>query len=311
MLEAIQRWGPVRFVLDWTKEHSLPGFGGVPIYDVVRFILKEAQEDDITTRANSMAFSFFLALFPAVIFLFTLTAYLPIADNFLPTLKEYLEQIMPTRAGDYLFNMILDVVAIQRGGLLSVGFALALLFSSNGMLAMMRGFEKSYPQSFRNRNMLEKRWVALRLTFLSVILLLVSVTLIVLWSLMLNWLSELFGTDFVHSLGFSLIQFLIVGMTLYAIISIIYRVGPAFHVKVSWFSPGTSLATSLSLLSSLGFSYFVNNYGTYNQLYGAIGALIVILLWIQINCFIILVGFELNASIRVNRDLRRLEIENS
>lgn len=295
----------VQFILDWAKSHSLPGFGGVPIYDVMLFILKEAQRDDITTRANSMAFSFFIAFFPAVIFLFTLTAYLPVADNFMPALKAYLEQIMPTRAGDYLFKMIVDIVAIQRGGLLSAGFFLAIYFASNGMLAMLRGFEKSYPQSFRQRNIFEKRWVAIRMTFLSLILLLLSVTLVVLWNLLFKWLSGVFEVDFMHSIVFSVIQFIIVGLTLYTIISIIYRQGPAFYEKLSWFSPGTSLATTLSLLTSLGFSYFVNQYGTYNQVYGAIGALIVILLWIQINCFIILIGFELNASIRVNRDLRR------
>src|SRR5690606_13633133 len=303
-LDKLMSLGPVQTGLDWVKTHSLPGFGGVPIYDVALFIYREAQEDDITTRANSMAFSFFLALFPAVIFLFTLTAYLPIADNFLPTLKNYFEQIMPTKAGEYLFNMIVDIVAIQRSGLLSVGFLTALLFASNGMIAMMRGFDKSYPQSFRNRKMIEKRWVAIKLTFLLVVMMLVSIALVVLWSVILRWLSELFEVDFLNSLAFSLIQYLIVGLTLYTAISIIYRVGPAFYEKLSWFSPGTTLATSLSLMSSMGFSYFVNNYGAYNQLYGAIGALSVILLWIQINCFIILVGFALNASIRVNRDIR-------
>lgn len=303
-MDRVANWGPVKMVLDWAKSHSLPGFGGVPTYDVILFIIKEAQRDDIVTRANSMAFSFFLALFPTVIFLFTLTAYFPIADNILPAMKDYLDQIMPTKAGDYLFKMIVDVVAIQRGGLLSLGFFTAIYFASNGMMNMMRGFEKSYPQSFKNRNMFQKRWIAIQLTLLSVVLTLVSVTLVVLWNLLLKWLSGVFDIDFLQSTAFVFIQYLIVAITLYTIISIIYRFGPAFYEKLSWFSPGTSLATALSLLSSLGFSYFVNNYGAYNQLYGAIGALIVILLWIQINCFIILVGYELNASIRVNRDLR-------
>lgn len=265
-------------------------------------------EDDITTRANSMAYSFFIALFPAIIFLFTLIAYLPIANSFLPAMQGYIQQAMPTKAGDFLFNMIIDIVEIQRGGLLSFGIILAIFFASNGMLSMMRGFDKSYPETFKDRNIFQKRWVAILLTLISAVLLLFSMTLLVVGTNIFEWLTQMTSLDAIGGgIIFGIVRFIIVVLTIYTLITIIYRIGPAFRRRMSWLTPGATLATSLTLISSLAFSWFVNTYGQYNQLYGALGALIVILLWIQINCFIILVGFELNASIRVNRDLRSVK----
>ncbi len=291
-------------VLKWSKTHSMPGFYRIPFYDVISFIIKEFQRQDVTTRANSMAFSFFLAIFPSLIVLFTLIPFFPIFSNFQDTLYLQIKQIMPNEAGEALFNRIRDIATRERGGLLSLSFFLAVFFSSNGMLAAMRGFEKSYQETFIRRTVWQKQLVAIKLTLLLGALLIGSVAFIVLGNYLRQLLLEFISKDFFTILGFSLIQWLAVIILIYLGVAFIYRYGVSARKRWNLFSPGATLATVLSIIASLGFSFYVDNFGSYNELYGPIGAIIVLMLWIQINSFSLLIGFELNASIAVNRDIR-------
>jgi len=278
----------LRELLAWTKRYSLPGFAGVPIYNIVVFVYNETLKDNITTRANSIAFSLFIALFPFVIFLFTLIPYL---DSLIPmgnpieVLRENLETILPNNANNYLLNIIEGVVGIQRDGLLSFGFALAVFFASSGVLTMMYGFDKTYKKTFKTRSYLRMRLVAFNLTILLGLLFILSFILLIIGPTILHYLDSKF--DLGQGWLFALI----------------YRYGPSMHRRIPFVNAGAMLATLLSIITSVGFSYFVNNFGRYNELYGSIGALIVLMLWLQFNAFVILIGYELDASIAVNRDL--------
>ncbi len=134
------------------KKYSLPGFSGVPVYDVISFIYREALKDDIVTRANSIAFSFFLSLFPALIFLFTLLPMFPFTTDYISILKSSTIGFLPEQAHNFLFKTIQDVASIKRGALQSVSFIFAVVFSSSGMLALMYGFNKSYERVFKHRS---------------------------------------------------------------------------------------------------------------------------------------------------------------
>jgi membrane protein len=211
---------------------------------------------------------------------------------------------MPGAASDYLFEIIDQLTLIPRGGLLSIGFILALFFASNGMQAMMRGFDKSHEISFKSRSYLEEIWVSIRLTILIGVLLIISVLMIIfgrqILDRLLNW-AEI--SRFSYQ-AFLILRWLVILLLYYTGISILYRYGPAMRRKSRYFTPGTTLATLLTIITSIGFSYYVNSFDTYNKIYGSIGALIVMMLWIQINSIILLIGFELNTSIAVNRDLK-------
>ena len=287
----------------WVKRSSLPGLGGVPIYDVVTFVYYEITRYDITTRANSMAFSFFIALFPAFIFLLTLIPYLPVEYDVVFILKDSIKGILPTSAEDYLFRLI-DDLKVPRGGLMSFGVIAALYFGSNGTLSLIVGFEKSYKISFLQRNILQKRWVAVKLTLMMMVLMLLTVALIILGEQWIPFLLDFLHLDAFTRVAINVLKYTILLSLFYTVITVIYRYGPAFINKTGFFTPGAFLATVLSILTSVGFSYYINNYGRYNQLYGAIGTLIVVLLWLQINAFILIMGYELNASIRVNKDAK-------
>ena len=251
-----------------------------------------------------MAFSFFLALFPAVIFMFTLVPYLPI-PNFDEVIRTSIHEVMPENAHEFLFETVDQIRSIPRGGLLSVGFLLAVIFASNGIDSMMSGFEKSYEVSFKARGFFRKRSIALGLTILVGLLFLISATLIIGGS---QLLALFFGDPDQGGLSevlLQLLRWLSILFLYYSIISVLYRFGPPLKKKFGFFSPGTNLATTVSLIVSILLSYALDKFGTQSRIYGPLGALIVMLLWMQVNCFILLIGFELNASIAVNRDLRK------
>jgi len=287
-------------ILKLTKKYSLPGFSGVPIYNVVKFIYNEAMKDDIVTRANSIAFNFFLSLFPAIIFLFTLLPMLPITADYITVFKNSTVDFIPEQAHEYLFSVIEGVSSIKRGGLQSLGFIFAMIFSSSGMLTLMYGFNKSYERVFKKRSYMKSRLVAMFLTILLGSIFLVSMLLIIFGQPLLFLVIEKLNIE--HSAPVvNIFKWLISFGVIYLGITSIYRFGSAMKKKIAWLNTGAVLATTLSIMSSLVFSFFINNFGRYNEIYGSIGALIVLLLWIQINAFVVLVGFELNAGIAVNK----------
>jgi membrane protein len=299
-------------VLTWSKEHSLPGFFKVSIYDVTIFLLNELKRFDLFTRANSIAYSFFLSIFPSIIAFFTLIPlfkralieYLPQGDNFDIYLRTEIQRIMPGVAGERLFSFVDDITNNPRFGLLSFGFILAIYFASNGMLALMRGFQKSYSKTFRQRTTIKKRMVAVMLTFLIGILLIFAIIFIILGEFLLGILNDFISLDLMTQFTIQVIRWLSIIFLFYMGIGLIYRYGAATKRRFKFLSPGTTLATILCIISSVVFSAYVNEFNTYNELYGSIGTIIVMMLWIQINSLNLLIGFELNASIAINRDLK-------
>ncbi|MEE9374286.1 MAG: YihY/virulence factor BrkB family protein [Saprospiraceae bacterium] len=287
-------------ILLWSKTYSIPGFNQVPLYNIVGFIAKELKADDITTRANSVAFNFFLSIFPFVIFVLPLVAQLPFVDNFWESLQSSMDGVFPESARTFIIEIISGIRQDGQYGIQSLGFVLAVFFSSSGMINLMFGFDKSYALSFKSRNYLQKRTIAVGLTLLVAILFILSVAFIILGQ---EILGALFGDNIFASAGFNVLKWLILLISFYSVITLIYRYGTSLYHPLKLINPGAILATSLSIISSVLFSYFIDNFGRYNEIYGSIGALIVILIWLQINAFVLLAGFELNASIAVNRDL--------
>lgn len=295
--------------LDWTKTHSFPGLKRIPIYNLVVFIDDELKEDAILTRANSMAFSFFLAIFPGLIMLISLLPYFPISMDFFGTLQKSIKQIMPGSAGDMIFKTIKDIATIPREGLLSFGFVLAIWFASNGMMSMMRGLEKDYATTFKQRSEFRRRLISIQLTFLVAFVLVASMFLIILGNTLLELVFSFLHFSQLIELSFFALRWVVVLLLFYTTFSTIYRFGSSTWRPIPFFNPGAMLATVLSIITSWGFSFYVDNFGSYNKLYGSIGTLIVLMIWIQLNCMILLIGFELNAGIAVLRDRRQASRE--
>ncbi len=281
---------------------TLPGFKGIPIATILKYLWKEIGRDDIFTRANSMAFSFFISIFPALLVFLALLPYLPIGNMVIAFRRGYVG-LLPKEMADYIDAIIIEMTQTSREGLLSVSIILALIFASNGVLSMLKGFHKSYEMTYKKQNSLQQRWRALQLTMLLGVLFLGSLATIILGKPALLKAVSYAGVDNENYYFYNFVRWASIFIFYYICIAIIYNIGPAYKNKEKLFSPGALLATILSGFSSFGFSIYVENFSSYNEIYGSIGALILILLWLQINSFIILLGYELNASIAINRDL--------
>ena len=168
---------PVKELTKYTKRVALPGFEGMPVYNVADFFFTGIQRGSIVTRAQSLAFSFFLAIFPATIFLFSLIPYVPIRD-FQDQLLLLIQNVLPKNAYESARETIEDIIKHQRGGLLSLGFVFALYFTTNGFMALMRGFNSSYHEQ-EKRSPWKSRGVAFILTIILSVLLIVATTLII------------------------------------------------------------------------------------------------------------------------------------
>lgn len=271
------------------------GFGGVSLYEVLRFFIQGLFEGFITTRASAISFSFFLALFPFSIFLLTVIAYIPI-DNFQEELMLLISKVVPPNSFQAIEATIDDILSIRRGDLLSLGFLLALFFANNGVNAILTGFYQSY-HKVELRNLFGQYGVSLGLTIALSTLFITSVALIIFSEVGISRLEDLrIVSDFSSNLLFA-VRFIIIVLLVFLSLSLLFYYGPASQKMYRFISPGGILATVLLFVTSYAFSYYVSNFASYNKLYGSIGTLLVILLWIWVNSLAILIGFELNASI--------------
>lgn len=288
----------VERIVEHSKHTTLIGFNGLPIYTVLDFFFKEIQKEHLNTKSTSLAFSFFLALFPATIFLFTLIPYIPV-NNFQDQLLSILGQILPANAYEAVQTTLTDIIKNKNGGLLSFGFVAALFFSSNGLMALMRNFNKASLISDKRPGW-KKRRTAIVLTVVISIMLIIGVSLIIAGNYIINRLEALEliqGALTKYSL--MMVNYVIILLLFFSIISTLYYFGPATTKKFKFFSAGATIATVLSIVTSLGFAFYVNNFSSYNKVYGSIGTLIVIMIWLYLNSMILLIGFELNASINI------------
>ncbi len=275
---------------------TLPGFDGLPISRVFSFFYQGIVNGAITTRSSSISFNLFVAIFPTLIFLFTLIPFIPI-DNFQETLLGLLEDIIPQSAWESVQHTMLDIVMRPHGSWLSIGFVLALFFSTNGINSMIEAFNASF-HTMETRGILSQRWVAFILVLVLAIMLMVAITFITLGSALMHYLrAEGFLQDkFIYFLLDSFRWIVLIALTYFGI-SIIYYWAPAKKRPFKFFSAGSSSTTFFIMLTNVGFNYYANNLATYNALYGSIGTLLLILLWIYFNSTILLIGFELNVSI--------------
>jgi len=310
-IKKMEDWPLLPNLIKLTQKVSLPGFQGVPIYNVVTFIYKELLKDDIIMRANSIAFSIFLSLFPTLIFFFTIVPLVYSTTNLIEVIDSSLISFMPIDAHTYLMQIIKHILSIKREGLLSFGFILALFFASSGVKTLMMGFDKSYNyrRTFKRRSFLKYQITSVALTLVLAAMLLVAVVLIVLGKQVLSSTFDYFTLGEFTSQIFRILRWIVVAVFFYFTITIIYRYGPSMYKRTKVFNIGAYLATLLIIVISLLFSYFVNRFGQYNELYGSIGALIVVMLWLQFNAVILLIGFELNTSIAVNKNLIVEDVE--
>ena len=300
---------PIAFILRRSKHWYLPGFEGVPLYDVIRFFMKQVKTVGLTERASAIAYNFIMAIPPSFLFLFTLIPHLPFVSkkSMKRELHSLIVDIIPAKVhNEYLIKFVDSFLDDSKIGLLSFGFLLALYFASNAMMGLMRSFNKNYI-GFAKRKDLHNRWMALKLTSLIFLLVLGCLLLLITQGAVLKWMGIRNAT--LRDIIFYVRWIFIIALVYYSI-AFIYKYAPAVEKRWKLISPGTIFGALFSILATYGFSFFVNNFGKYNALYGSIGTIIVFMALIYINSLVLLIGFELNVSIKSLRSIaEKREIE--
>ena len=297
---------------DWLHVFTLPGLDGVAVYDVYKFFTAEIRQNSLSVRSRAIAYSFFLSLFPAILFIFSLVPYILSfydPDNVNNYITSLVKSISPsTEVYKFLWNLIGPLVkefTHRRPSVLTGTFLLTLFLASNGVVAMMNSFNKTY-DTHHSRNFFTTRLVALKISLLLVALFIFSIVLIILGQNLLEWtFSMLHIHDSFTRMLFTFIRYVSIVLLFFFSISLIYYYGPAVKKKYRFISTGSTVATVLSILTSIVFSYYLNHFARYNKLYGPIGTVLAILIWLNLNAFVLLIGYEINVAIYYHRSIKQ------
>jgi len=280
------------------RKAVLPGFDGAPLDLVINLAVKGLfGRGVLVTRASSIAFNMLMAVLPAAIFLFTLIPFIPL-PNFQTELVKLFENILPENAYNFLEESIVDVITNRSGGLLVLMFIATIVFSTNGIHALMHAFNVSV-HGFESRTWIQQRKIAVFLLLFILLMFTIAGALILLNRSVVDNLVEM-GMLRLNLVFYVLMvtKWILIVAMLFLAISALYYLVPAKKKEFRFISPGSILATALFIITSLGFSAYANNFGQWNKLYGSIGTLIVVMIWLYLNSLALLVGFELNVSIR-------------
>ena len=295
--EQILQSRTIKGIIRFLKESSFPGFSGVPLFAVLKYFKTAVFDGTLGTRSASLAFNFFLAIFPGLLFLVSLIPYVPL-EGFYDKLFLNLNEILPSAIKEPVLETINDLINNEREGLLIFNILLALYFASNGLDNLMT--------QFNNTNLFQEKRVWWKKRIIAIMLVLILTVLVFSGVILISFTKELIGYffndgwlgDSVNWIFVNILRWGIVVALFYFSVSFLYYFGPAKRKNWKFFSAGSSIATFLIILSSLGFSYYVNHFSQYNAIYGSIGTIIIVMLFFQLNSFVLLLGFELNASIR-------------
>ena len=274
----------------------VPGFEGLNLYEIIMFVLKGTQSGALTTRASAIAYNFLLAVFPAIIVLFTLIPYIPIG-NFQEVLMTTLRDLMPANVYNAVQSSIQEIVMRKRNDLLSFGFILSLFFASRGIAALVQAFNATY-HNRENRSWLNRQVVSIVLIVIFCMFISIAVMLIIFSGTLIDLLEArgVLNNKFLIALFLNGKWLIILIFTFFSI-SFLYYLAPSRRREFRFFSPGSILSSFFIIITSVGFSAYINNFGQYNKFYGSIGTLIAFLIWLFVNSLVLLIGFELNMSI--------------
>jgi len=277
----------------------LPGFEGVPLYDVVSFFIKKINTVGLNERAAAISFNFFMAIPPACIFLFSLVPLMPWANDFSMEIMRVVNDITPDKdARKAVRDFLDDFFGRPRNSLLSVGFLIAIFYSSSAMLGIIHSFNRSIHEK-EAKGFFAYRWKAIKLTFMIMLLFIASMLILMTQGAMFEWIMQWLhiGNKFTQMLIGLLRWVVVLGLFFYSI-AFIYRHAPMVEKKWKLISPGSIVACSLMILLTSIFSVWINQFGGYNKIYGSIGTIMMIMGLIYMNSLLLLIGFELNVSIK-------------
>jgi membrane protein len=299
----------VKWVIQLLKGIKLPGFEGLSLLDLLVIYIRGIVEGALGSRAGSVAFSLFLAIFPLLIFLFTLVPFVipfvAVGDaNFDAQLLVFLESFLPTATGEYFTEVYQQMKDQKRGGLLSSAFLISIFLVANGVSSIFSAFEYSYHTELTRNYFKQYAYAFMVGLILSVLILIGAIFFVYFEFYVIGYTVEFLG----EKLGIKndkedltliwLAKTAFYFLLSYMIVSVLYYFGTADSKKARFFTPGALMTSVLFLLTSYLFGIYIDSFARYNELYGALSGLMILLVFIWLNSNILLLGYELNATLR-------------
>lgn len=293
--ERLSKIPILNILVSLAKKVPLPGLKGMSLYDILEMYITGIVRGALTTRAGGIAFSFLMAIFPFLIFVLTLIPHVPI-DGFQEDFLYLMSQWMPPSTSNVVFDNVINYITNHNyGGLLSFYFVLSILLMTNGINAIFGGFEYSYHIKV-GRNVIRQYLIALGISILLVLYMLLTVAVAFYFEVGIEKLKDSgWVQDDVFWIVFS--QKVFFAMMMFISVSTLFYSGTKEGKHHSFFSAGSILTTILFIVLIYLFGIYVAKFSKYNELYGSIGTLLVFMLFIWLNSIILLLGFELNASL--------------
>ncbi len=284
----------IGFLAKKAQKVILPGLEGLSLYDLLEIYVFGIIQGTFSTRASSIAFSFFMAIFPFLLFILNLIPFVWFIDDFQLKLLAFIDTLLPPQTA-FFSDVFADIASTPRGGLLSFAFLLSIFLTSNGINAIFTGFEFSYHTTI-NRTIIRQYFVAMGVAIIVAVLMLISVIVFVYLTYIIEDL-EAIGVFTDNIIWAQIGRYLVFILMVYSITATLYFFGTKEGRNSKFFSIGALFTTLLILLTTFLFAIYIEKFSAYNELYGSIGALLILMLYIWLNSNILLLGFELNATI--------------
>ncbi len=300
--EKLEKIPVINILVRFFKQVKLPGFEGLSFYDLLELYIYGIIKGALTTRASAISFSFFTAIFPFLLFVIIVIPYIPI-KNFKVDFEQFLDSFLPPQTSDFFFDYIFqDISQNTSAGLISTVFILSVFLMANGVNSVFSGFEGSYHKQLY-RNIVRQYLFALGIALILAMILIITVTLFGYIQIYLTQSVEeaAKGENQVDSVLLDVAKYLLFVIMIYFGTATLYYFGTKEGKHSRFFSVGALLTTILIMLISYLFGIYIQNFGRYNELYGSVGALLILLLYLWLNSNILLLGYELNASLQYLR----------
>jgi membrane protein len=284
----------VKFLQSFLQNIQFANLQGTSLYDIIKLYFSGLLNGAVTQRASAIAFSFFMALFPFALFLLNLIPFIPL-KNFQDNFMSFVAQSVPPNTFDAIASILNDILNNSYKGLLSSGFILSIFLMSNGINALLDGFEMSKNISIK-RKFLRQYAIAIGMSVIFAGVLLITIVAIITVEVIILKLEEQTGYQ-TNVYVIELCKYVFVVLMILMITSLLYKFGTKETKSISFISYGSVMTTMLFIITSYLFGIYVEKFAKYNELYGSIGTLLVMMFYVWLNAILILLGFELNAFI--------------
>ena len=293
--EKLNKIPIVRNVVKLLQLIKLPGFGGFSLYDLLETYTLGIIKGTFSSRASSIAYSFFMAIFPFLLFILNVIPYIRI-ENFQARFLIFIQELLPPQTQDFFYPVIEDIALNPRSSLLSVTFFLTMFLTANGVNAIFSAFEYSFYVTI-NRGFFRQYFISFLVSIFLAVIILITVGAILYGEYFINFLT---ADEYIQNQIFwiNVLQFGLFALMLYIVVATLYHFGVKEGRETSFFSIGALVTTLLFVLTTYFFGVYINNFSQYNELYGSIGALLIMMVYIWINSNLLLLGFELNISLQ-------------